>query len=109
MIIPKKDKTLPNKEVNIETPIFIGKILEIEDQEDNKRLLVEGYVKGCEVYEEKLIALINEETEILGNCNNEKTKDFSVGDRVYIELSEAFTKSIPPQSVAKKIQVSKVK
>ena len=92
-----------------ETLIFVGKILEVEKTEDNTRLLVQGYIKGCEVYEETLVALVNEKTEILGICNNEKIKDFSIGDRVYIELSEAFTKSIPPQSVAKKIQVSKIK
>lgn len=102
-------------------PIFMGEVLEVSRDEQNNtlRILVKGYIKGCEVYQEELVALINEETVIIENkCItgsgepkeklNYKNLQASKGDNVFIILSDAMTKSIPPQSVARAIQVSKV-
>lgn len=101
-------------------PIFMGEILEVnKDNENNTlRLLVRGYIKGCEVYEEELICIVNENTEIIENkCFTTegeakekltyKNIEVSKGDRVFIVLSDAMTKSIPPQTAARAIQVSK--
>lgn len=101
-------------------PIFMGKVLEVmkDENQNTVRILVRGYIKGCEVYEEELVAIINEETEIIkSTCVKDDTNRVNInykslivnkGDNVFIVLSEAMTKSIPPQSVAKAIQISKV-
>lgn len=102
-------------------PIFMGEIIEVtrDEQFDTLRLLVRGYIKGCEVYEEELVALVTEETKIIENkCivgsgeSSEKVTyknlQASKGDKVFIILSEAMTKSMPPQSSAQAIQVSKM-
>ena len=110
-------------------PIFMGKVLEVDekDKDSNTRIRVKGYIKGCEVYEEEIFAIISKDTKIITNsCNEEKkvedkkseedgkkceTGDINivVGDFVFICLDDAMTKSIPPQVVAKRIQVTKVK
>lgn len=89
-------------------PIFLGDIIEVQkDEQDNVRLLVKGYFKGCEIYEEELIALVTPETKISFGCHKYETKvNFNQGDKVYIEFSNIMTKSIPPQSNALVIQVS---
>ena len=115
-------------------PIFMGKVLEVDekDKDSNTRIRVKGYIKGCEVYEEEIFAIISKDTKIITNsCNGEKkiedkkaeakkseengkkceTGDvnIAVGDFVFICLDDVMTKSIPPQVVAKRIQVTKVK
>lgn len=89
--------------------IFLGEVKEVQkDEQNNLRLLVKGYFKGCEVYEEELIALVSSETKIVAGCHMEEVKvDFKQGDKVYIEFSNIMTNSIPPQSPALLIQVSK--
>lgn len=110
-------------------PIFMGKVIAVDekDKDNNIKIRVKGYIKGCEVYEEELLVIISEDTKIIAsNCNEskgcEKSKseedkkkcenidiNVGVGDNVFICLSEIMTKSIPPQVVAKKIQVTKIK
>lgn len=107
-------------------PIFMGKVLEVErnDKDKNIRVKVKGYIRGCEVYEEELIAIVNEDTDIiLDRCNKEnkakdknselelELKDINIekGDNVFIRLDKAMTMSLPPQSLAKKIQITKIK
>lgn len=102
-------------------PIFMGEVLEVNMASDGKTQMVKvkGYLKSCKVYEEELIALVGEETKFLNECGENATEDknnttnknekvkIEKGDIVYIVLSKAFTNSIPPQSFAKKILVSK--
>lgn len=99
-----------NKE---KSPIFMGKVLEVtKDEKDNSvRVKAKGYIKGCSVYEEELILIVTKDTEIIGSkCGNEEKyeKEVCVGDLIFAKLDRAMTKSIPPQVVAKKIQISKV-
>ncbi|WP_027631476.1 hypothetical protein [Clostridium hydrogeniformans] len=92
------------------SPILMGEILEVQkdDKTNTTRLLVEGYIKSCEVYNEKVLVIVGEDTKIMGGCDGKDGKpDFAKGDKVFVVLSSAMTKSIPPQSSAKKIQVSK--
>ena len=99
-----------NKE---KSPIFMGKVLEVtkDDKDNSVRVKAKGYVKGCSVYEEELILIVTKDTEIIGSkCGNEDKyeKEVCVGDLIFAKLDKAMTKSIPPQAVAKKIQISKV-
>ena len=99
-----------NKE---KTPIFMGKVLEVEknDKDNNVRVKAKGYIKGCSIYEEELILIITKDTELLRDkCDKEKNieSEVCVGDYIFAKLDKAMTKSIPPQVVAKKIQISKV-
>lgn len=99
-----------NKE---KSPVFMGKVLEVtKDEKDNSvRVKAKGYIKGCSVYEEELILIVTKDTEIIGSkCGNEEKyeNEVCVGDLIFAKLDKAMTKSIPPQVVAKKIQISKV-
>lgn len=99
-----------NKE---KSPVFMGKVLEVtKDEKDNSvRVKGKGYIKGCSVYEEELILIVTKDTEIIGSkCGNEEKyeNEVCVGDLIFAKLDKAMTKSIPPQVVAKKIQISKV-
>lgn len=90
--------------------IFMGEILEVnlDSKQENTMLLVKGYIKGCEIYPEELVAVVSKDTKLMTNCGKKvNTLNFEKGDRVFIELSPIMTSSIPPQSAALKIQVSK--
>lgn len=98
-----------NKE---KSPIFMGKVLEVtkDDKNNSVKVKAKGYIKGCSVYEEEVILIITKDTEIIGaKCGNEEKyeEDVCVGDLIFVKLDKAMTKSIPPQVVAKKIQISK--
>lgn len=96
----------------LKPPLFMGRVLEVNTASDGKTLMVrvKGYLKSCSVYEEELIAIVGDQTEYLKGCetntSNEKPT-IEKGDYVFIVLSSAFTNSIPPQSSAQKILVSK--
>lgn len=99
-----------NKE---KSPIFMGKVLEVtkDDKNNSVKVKAKGYIKGCSVYEEEVILIITKDTEIIGaKCGNEEKyeEEVCVGDLIFVKLDKAMTKSIPPQVVAKKIQISKV-
>lgn len=90
--------------------LFLGEVLEVtvDSKQENTMLLVKGYMKSCEVYEQELVAIVSKDTKLMTNCGEKVDKiNFEKGDRVYIELSPRMTFSIPPQSSALKIQVSK--
>lgn len=93
-------------------PIFMGKILEVTNNEKDNNILVKakGYIRACSVYEEEIILLINKDTEIISDSCNElvgNVEKICVNDTIYAKLDKAMTKSIPPQVSAKSIQVTK--
>ena len=100
--------------------IFMGEVEEIQRNENDNTLniKVKGYIKGLTVKSEELIAVIDNETLILPNeypkegeeidIKKVNPKEFKVekGDVIFLVLSEAMTKSNPPQASAKAIQVT---
>lgn len=100
--------------------IFMGKVVNIEESEskDVLRVRVIGYLKGCEVYEDEIIGIINQDTIIIPSiysCNEDEINTTKVNlenfelkteDVVFCVLDEAMTKSIPPQVRIKAIQIS---
>jgi len=94
----------------LDSNLFLGEVLEVtvDSKQENTMLLVKGYIKSCEIYPEELVAVISNDTKLMTSCGKKVDKiNFEKGDRVYIELSPIMTFSIPPQSPALKIQVSK--
>lgn len=102
--------------------MFMGEVLEVQRNEKDNNLMVRtnGYINGCEVYKEELIAIIsNESLSMNKDCStNDKSKvekikvetfDIQVGDNVFMILNEAMTKSIPPQVGAKLIKVTRIR
>ncbi|MGL5150820.1 MAG: hypothetical protein ACRC7N_09655 [Clostridium sp.] len=99
-----------------EVPLFMGEVQEVQrdNNENIIRVRAKGYLKGCSVYEEELIAIISENTILLPkDCKNNKGKvnpmslQIEKGDNIFMELSNAMTKSLPPQVSALGIQVTK--
>lgn len=110
MVVAIPSFARPHKE---RLPIFMGKVLEVTKDEKNEsvRVKVKGYIKGCSVYEEELILIITNDTEYIPDKCEEEAKvenDVCVGDYIFAKLDKAMTKSIPPQVVARKIQITKV-
>jgi hypothetical protein len=94
----------------LDSNLFLGEVLEVtvDSKQENTMLLVKGYMKSCEIYEQELVAIVSKDTKLMTNCGEKVDKlKFEKGDKVYIELSPRMTFSIPPQSSALKIQVSK--
>ena len=100
--------------------IFMG---EVEDVQRNEKvntlnIKVKGYLKGLTVNSKELIAVVDNETLIHPNeCPKEgeeidikkvdpKTFKIEKGDVIFLVLSEAMTKSNPPQVSAKAIQIT---
>ncbi|MGL4654631.1 MAG: hypothetical protein ACRCWM_01900 [Sarcina sp.] len=94
----------------VDYPIFLGVVERVEKEEGNKgyKVLVDGYIKGGVIKQEKIIAIVSDDTKVklLGD---EKVDKITIrrGDNVYIEFSQAMTFSIPPQSFARKIEIYK--
>ena len=100
--------------------IFMGEVEEVQKNEKDNTLniKVKGYLKGLTVNSKELIAVVNNETLILPNeCPKEgeeidikkvdpKTFKVEKGDVIFLVLSEAMTKSNPPQVLAKAIQIT---
>lgn len=100
--------------------IFMGEVEEVQKNEKDNTLniKVKGYLKGLTVNSQELIAVVNNETLILPNeCPKEgeeidikkvdpKTFKIEKGDVIFLVLSEAMTKSNPPQVLAKAIQIT---
>ena len=100
--------------------IFMGEVEEVQKNEKDNTLniKVKGYLKGLTVNSQELIAVVNNETLILPNeCPKEgeeidikkvdpKTFKVEKGDVLFLVLSEAMTKSNPPQVLAKAIQIT---
>lgn len=90
--------------------MFLGEIIEVtmDSKQENTMLLVKGYLKNCEVFPQELVAVVSKDTKLTTSCGKEINEiKFEKGDNVFIELNSAMTFSIPPQSSAVKIQVSK--
>ena len=95
--------------------IFMGTVEEVQRNEDNNTInvKVKGYLKGLVVQNQELIAIVSDETLIIPNeCPKEgevNPKEFKIqkGDTVFFVLSEAMTKSTPPQAAARAIQLAK--
>ena len=100
--------------------IFMGEVEEVQKNEKDNTLniKVKGYLKGLTVNSKELIAVVDNETLILPNeCPKEgeeidikkvdpKTFKVEKGDVTFLVLSEAMTKSNPPQVSAKAIQIT---
>ena len=100
--------------------IFMGEVEEVQrnENDDTLNIKVKGYIKGLTIKNHELIAAVDNETLIIPNeCPKEgeeidikkvDPKVFKVekGDVVFFVLSEAMTKSNPPQASAKAIQVT---
>lgn len=93
----------------VQYPIFLGTIENIEKEEGNKgyRVVVDGYIKGGIIKKEKIVAIVSEDTEIKMIGDENLQKSFAKGDNVFIEFSMGMTFSIPPQSFARKMEVSR--
>lgn len=102
----------PEKSMNPKSPIVIGEILDVEKSEDNKsiRITVEGYIKDKEVNKIKVVGIIDDTTKVMNSSNDKKDNiELQKGDLVYMRVSEAMTKSNPPQTIVKRIFVTKNK
>ena len=100
--------------------IFMGEVEDVQRNEKDNTLniKVKGYLKGLTVNSKELIAVVDNETLILPNeCPKEgeeidikkvdpKTFKIEKGDVIFLVLSEAMTKSNPPQVLAKAIQIT---
>ena len=100
--------------------IFMGEVEKVQrnENDDTLNIKVKGYIKGLTIKNQELIAAVDNETLIIPNeCPKEgeeidikkvDPKVFKVekGDVVFFVLSEAMTKSNPPQASAKAIQVT---
>ena len=101
--------------------IFMGIVEEVQKNtgENTINIKVKGYLKGLVVQNQELIAIVSDETLIIPNeCPKEgeepdikkvNPKEFKIqkGDTVFFVLSEAMTKSTPPQAAARAIQLAK--
>ena len=108
------------KEMSMRSPVFMGEVQDVYLDESQNLLMIraKGYIKGCKIYGEELIAIVSDQTLIIPDKCDLKDidkqydkvnpKEFKVnkGDIVYMVLSDAMTKSIPPQVSAKSIQVT---
>ncbi|WP_024615789.1 hypothetical protein [Clostridium sp. Ade.TY] len=94
--------------------ILMGEVKKVEECKDTKsvKVLVDGYLKGCNIYKGEIILIINKDTKVYTECNNGKKCESikcEVGDYISASLDEKMTKSNPPQVNAKRIHISKVK
>ena len=58
-----------------ENPIFIGEVVSVDKSEDGKaiKITVDGFIKTNDVYKEKIIAIVTDETDI-EECSGKKLK-----------------------------------
>ena len=80
--------------------IFMGIVEEVQKNtgENTINIKVKGYLKGIKVINQELVAIVNIKRVNIKEFNIEK------GDTVFLILSEAMTKSTPPQAITKAIQ-----
>lgn len=101
----------PEKAISAKSPVVIGEVLEVQKSEDgNTRVTIQGYIKGKEVSRITVVGMIDNETKVM-NSTNDKEEDIVIdkGDLVYARVNEAMTKSEPPQTVIKRIFITKNK
>ena len=98
--------------------IFMGEVEEVQKADNALNIKVKGYIKGMTINSQELVAVVDNETLIFPNeCPKEgeeidikkvdpKTFKIEKGDVIFLVLSEAMTKSNPPQVLAKAIQIT---
>lgn len=95
-----------------ENPLFIGEVVSVDKSENGKevKVTVDGFIKTNDVYKEKIITIVTDETDI-EDCSGKKLKKEEImkGNGVLIVLGPDMTKSIPPQASVMKMQVCKIK
>lgn len=96
-------------------PVLVGEVVDVQDcnnKNGEMKVLVSGYLNGCEVYKGEVCVLVDKDTKITMGCEKEKDdcKDIKCkkGDFVSIALDKKMTKSNPPQSKAKRIKITRV-
>lgn len=102
----------PNIEKNYRSPIFMGEVIEVYKENDKvTRITVDGFLKSNNIFKQRIIGIITEDTKVINSENNKKEENIEIkeGDLVYMRVSEAFTKSEPPQTVIKRIFITKTK
>lgn len=101
----------PKKAMSPRSPIVIGEVMEVQKGEDDSiRITVSGYIKGKEVHKITVVGIIDGETNII-NSSKDSKDDILIekGDTVYMRVNEAMTKSNPPQTIVKRIFITKNK
>ena len=102
----------PEKPTNAKSPVVIGEVLNVEKSEDGKsiKITVDGYIKDKEVNKIKIVGIIDDTTKVMNSANDKKEDiELKKGDLVYMRVNEAMTKSNPPQTLIKRIFVTKNK
>ncbi|MBD7915536.1 hypothetical protein H9660_10290 [Clostridium sp. Sa3CUN1] len=102
----------PSKGMSSKSPVIMGEVIEVEKDESDKtiRITIEGYIKGNEINKIKVVGIVNDETKIMNSANDKKENiNIEKGDLVYMRVSEAMTKSMPPQTVVKRLFITKNK
>lgn len=102
----------PEKGMSTKSPFIIGEVTEVKKSEDGNSTMitVQGYMKGKEVSKMTVVGIINNETKVMNSANDKKENIvIENGDLVYMRVSEAMTKSNPPQTVIKRIFITKNK
>lgn len=102
----------PEKGMNTRSPVVIGEVMNVEKSEDGKSIMitVDGFIKDKEVNKIKVIGIIDDTTKVMNSANDKKEEiELQKGDLVYMRVSEAMTKSIPPQTTVKRLFVTKNK
>ena len=98
--------------MSTKSPVVVGEVTEIKKSEDGNSTMitVQGYMKGKEVSKMTVVGIINNETKVMNSANDKKENIvIENGDLVYMRVSEAMTKSNPPQTVIKRIFITKNK
>lgn len=100
----------PQKGNKEKGPVVMGQIIEVNKDKDGKvtAITVEGFIKGEEVSKIKIVGLISEDTKIM-NSAHDPQGDIVIekGNLVSMRVSDAMTKSNPPQSNVKRLFISK--
>ena len=102
----------PGKEMSSKSPVVMGEVIEVQKSEEDNlvRITVQGYIKGQEVYKIKVVGIFNDETKVMNSANDKKEYiTIEKGDFVYMRISDVMTKSEPPQTVVKRLFITKNK
>lgn len=94
---------------------FLGTVESVDNDNESLGILVKGYVRRENIYEDSIIGIVSNDTKlIIRNGDKEEIRKFNIdsdsiekGDVVYIKFSPIMTMSLPPQSVVEEIQITK--
>ncbi|WP_194190699.1 hypothetical protein [Clostridium chrysemydis] len=104
--------TIPVSANPLKEPILVGEVMKVQESRDGQmKVLVCGYLNGCDIYKGEVCVLVNKDTKISMGCEKgeEKCKDIKIkqGDLVSVALDKKMTKSIPPQANAKRVKITR--